>query len=205
MDGTENVVETSVSNPETGKTPESQPQIDWSKVDLSKIPAEVVKSHPEYQKVLGESVERRQTIKAMREQLAQLETGTKPEPTTPAQPISDLEKKFSAELESLRADIRKTEVAQARTQAIKDVPAEFQEFVTGDTVEAVNASAAKVLAALGKRPAPPATTSPGLPGIAGNTDTEKATSIVNRIYGKGSNNPFDPAQQILAGGGGIEK
>lgn len=207
MDGTEKVVETSVSTPETGDKPEVQ--IDWSKVDWSKvqIPETVVKSHPEYQKVLSESVERRQTIKTMKEQLAKSETGTSTETTQqPAtQPASDLEKKFADEIANLRAEIRKTEVAQARAQALKDIPEEFQGFVTGDTVEAINASAANVKTALGKRPAPPPTTSTGLPGIAGNTDAEKANSIVASIFGEGNANPFDPGQQIRAGGGGIQK
>jgi hypothetical protein len=57
--------------------------IDWSKIDPKTIPAEVIKQTQAFGEVLTESVERRQQIKALKEQVAGVGE-PKPDPKAPA-------------------------------------------------------------------------------------------------------------------------
>lgn len=53
----------------TGEGEQAAPQIDWSTIDPSTIPAEVVKKTSEYKGVLDESISRRKTIAALKDTL----------------------------------------------------------------------------------------------------------------------------------------
>lgn len=67
-----------------GEQGNTVPQIDWTKVDPSTIPLEVIKQNPEYKQVLDESIKRRQKIAKLTETLDDKPQGdTQEKPKTP--------------------------------------------------------------------------------------------------------------------------
>lgn len=67
-----------------GEQGSTVPQIDWSKIDPSTIPVDVIKQNPEYKQVLDESIKRRQKIAKLTETLDDKPQGdTQEKPKTP--------------------------------------------------------------------------------------------------------------------------
>ena len=96
--------------------------IDWNKVDLASVPETLVKEHPAFKKVLGETIERRQQIKTLREQLEALE-GEKPaQQQQVAKPDAANQSDLAAQLARLSqemADIRNQTSQSLRADLVK--------------------------------------------------------------------------------------
>lgn len=165
-------------------------KIDWSKVDWSQVPAtalpeEVVKATPTAKALLEETIQRRQTIKQLKDALAekpaeQPKADAKPDASTDAPEwAKTLIEKVSAFEKQTQA--QKVEAAIQAALTTNKLPAEARKFIVGDTPEAVAQSAAD----LAKMFTPSDPTSAGNPaGVGGGDIQSRAMQIIkNRIEG----------------------
>lgn len=192
---------TGASAPPTTTEQKPETTIDWSKVSADTIPADLVKQTPLYKDVLGESIERRQQIAKLKEQVAT--PPQTPEATSTPNSVQEALDRV-AKLEKSLAEERAN---SWRVQAAKEaqLPDKFANRLVGTTYEEVLADAKSIAEALPKpaagQTAPPASANPG--NAAGD---EKDTTMLNRITARmganfGVTSPFDPGVQRQAGGG----
>lgn len=127
-------------------------KIDWSKVDWSKVPVDVlpedvIKATPTAKTLLEETIQRRQTIKQMKEALGEKPTDA----PSKTEPKSDDEmpawaKAIMGEVQSIKQQTAKQEldkVVDAQMKALK-LPETVRKFVTGNTAAEVVANAAEL-------------------------------------------------------------
>lgn len=196
--------------PTTSTTPTKQPAqpnettIDWSKLDVSQIPADVIEKHAAYKAVLSESIERRKTI----QQLKQTPTEASGEA------VSDGNKGVD-KLAQLEASVNKLIELQERDALTRtrdllaakyNVPANRVQYIAGSTAEELEKSAKD----LGEEKR-----SGGVTGNAGAGngagDGDVLGAMKNRIRAKmqdkGVENPspFEAGVQRLRGGGPVQK
>jgi hypothetical protein len=194
-------VGTGASAPQTEQT--TQASVDWSKITADAIPAEVIKQHPLYKSVLGESIERRQEIAELKKQV----------PTTPAQPptataeAKDPVREALDRVAKLEQAMEQERVQNWRVQAAREagIPEKFATRLVGTTLEEMLADAKSIAEALPKSQATSQTVPPSsVPGnAAGN---ERDTTMLNRITARmgstyGVMSAFDPGIQRQVGGG----
>ena len=191
----------------TGASAPEQVTVDWSKVSVDAIPADVIKQHPLYKSVLGESIERRQEI-------AELKKAVPPTPASPPSPagesIPDPVREALDRVAKLEQALAEERVQNWRLSAVKaaELPEKFASRLVGTTYEEILADAKSIAADLPKPPAPgqPAPPPSAVPGnAAGN---ERDTTMLNRITSRmgstyGVASPFDPGIQRQAGGGRV--
>lgn len=140
---------------EQQKQGENPKSVDWASIKADEIPVDVIKKHPEYAKILSESVERRQKIKELKTTLeATLGEEPQKKPEQKSQdPLADNPPAWAksiieavSELQNATQTAKREGMVNAALQA-NNLPEGAAQFVTGNTVEEINASA-KSLAAL---------------------------------------------------------
>lgn len=188
-----------------GASAPEQGTVDWSKISVDAIPADLVKQHPLYKSVLGESIERRQEIAELKKQV----------PTTPASPPTptgetkdDPVREALDRVAKLEQALAEERVQNWRLQAVKaaELPEKFASRLVGSTYDEILADAKSIAADIPKPPAsgqtaPPPSAVPG--NAAGN---ERDTTMLNRITSRmgtnfGVGSVFEPGIQRQAGGG----
>ena len=191
--------------------------IDWTKVDPTDIPADVIKKTGTFGDVLTETVERRRTISELRQRLTELEaaqskeedkeketpqeTPTTDDPATAAllNAINSLAGRIDKLDEAEKSRARETLVASALKE--HKLPAGAGEYIKGDTAEAIAASAAALAEIMGTNKAP----NFGEGGGSGEANDQLASireHIRSRIQGTHEEpHPFDPGVQRQKGGG----
>lgn len=186
-------------------TPTNQPAaIDWSKVDPNSIPTDVIKKHPEYTVVLKETIERRQTIKQLKDQLngteeqpAQAPVVPKDKPTGENDRISRLENL----IESLATTIQTQTVTSVRERVAAEFKLDLKDEVTnrllrGSNEQELTASAKDILALRQTT-----TTSPGNPGGYKSNESLKQRVMAGIKGGQEATSVFSPEVQSDMGGG----
>lgn len=187
----------------TGNQQQQQTSVDYSKINPTDLPLDLIKQHPEYQKVLTETIDRRKQIAKMREQFDAAE-GVKPE-VKPIEQVQQPVAALDAETLALLSDIRKERAVKAERDAVKplatkhNVPEEYWDMITGSTDAEKEAKAIK-LGALALKSG----TSTGNAGASGGDDAA-SQRIIARLKGDAdplkATNPFDPGIQRQKGGG----
>lgn len=188
---------------------QQQQAIDWAKVDAKVLPEDVVKQSPAYKSLLSESVERRQQIKSLREQLETLEGDAK-KPIQQQAPQQGSEE-VPAWAKGLIEDVKTLKTAtgeNARSEMVNaaiakhNLPKEAHLYIQGSDMASIEASAAGLVplmvAGAGSAGNPGAGNASGLDSlrariqekVRGNTKPIADTSI------------FDVGVQRQKGGGG---
>lgn len=200
-------------NGSTGNTEGKTEKVDWSKVSVADIPETLLKETPAYKKVLNESIERRQKIKSLREQMSKLESeeettdtnsktktenqNTQNQDETQEEPAWVKEMRlFKESLEKINqnnlVDWRK--VAGEKT----GLKGSVLDNLTGTTLQEVLASAQKIASELGIAP-PSGNDSVGNPAqTRDKTVLERAKKILN---GENGQEVFNPNVHKQMGGG----
>lgn len=180
--------------------------IDWSKIDPSQIPLDVLKKTDAYAEILSESIERRKKIKALQEQV---EPPQKPEAVEPSADVADplvkaiterfasLEEKLNNQLQALESAKQKT--AKEAVMAQYQIPEELGQFITGSTPEEL-AQAAQVLSK-NLRIGPEGNVGSGNASEDTDPITSMAKRIRDRLEGKAESNIFSPGTHRQSGGG----
>lgn len=132
----------------------SQPrEIDWSAVDPTDLPDEVIKQHPLFQTVLRESIERRKKIRALTEDQPEpkqrQQEQPQEQPQTQVQQSDDMPawaQQLAEEFQSIRQVIQQSQEVQIqdrREAVIKEygLPKEAAKFLNGSSVEDITAQA----------------------------------------------------------------
>ncbi len=168
------------------------------------ITDDVIKNHPLYKAVLEESIGRRLEIDKLKKQIPVVsETLTTPA-ITPTQVVPD---EVQAQLKVLKEQLESLVQTSAQTErqklvasalAAHKLDADDAAYISGNTVDEINASAAKFAARANK---PAAGSSPSSP--AHNAETI-SNSIKDRIAGKNRVHPLDPGVQTNKGGGVLD-
>lgn len=192
---------------------QNKPQtIDWSKVKVEDIPVDVVKQHKLYKDTLGESVQRRQSIKEYRQQMAELQNklaeldGEKPQPK-PDTNGETPKPEADPVLEAIKAEyiaFHQQEEYEKKLKAVAtkhNIPEEYYTNITGDTPEEMEVSAANLAKLILK-----SGISSGNPGGEPDALAPIKQRILERVKGdndplKGGLSPFDPGIQKSKGGG----
>lgn len=131
---------------QTGGTPnEAQVKpIDWASIDPTSIPADVLKKHPEFTKVLDESIQRRQENKRLKAALA-LEDGEVVEDNAKQKPPTQeqLLQQVLSRLDKLDAAENEKRTNDARLEAAKQagIPADLVSRIQGNTAAEMLADA----------------------------------------------------------------
>lgn len=172
-------------------------QIDWSSVT---IPTHVVRETPEYKELLAESIERRQTISAMKRD-AEKPPDENAQPTQPEQP--ELDPTVAALVQQVQAltqivqNGQQSERDRARAQLMKEhgIPEALASMITGETVEDMT-TAAKTLAqfVVPRRP------ESDIPSGASPTGNEDIIEQAKRRVQGTETDIFNPVLQTTLGG-----
>lgn len=188
-------------------TPTNQPAaIDWSKVDPTTIPADVVKKHPEYTTVLKETIERRQTIKQLKDQLNGQEGEPAPQPPVAPKDVKptgddDRFNKLEKLIESLATTIQTQTVNTTREKVAAEFKLDLKDEVTNRLLRGSNEqeliASAKDILALKQT----STTSPGNPGGFKNNESLKQRVMQGIKGGQEATSIFSPDVMSDMGGG----
>jgi len=149
-------------------------KIDWSKVPVDALPEDVIKETPVAKKLLNETIERRKTIKQMKEALEDkpAEDATKPTAKTD-DAVPEWARQLMTKVESIETTTKQKDADKTvdEQMAIHKLPADVREFLTG-TPDEIKSKAAKLAKTYTQHDG----TSPG----AGGTDGKDSSDIVNR-------------------------
>lgn len=202
------VVESVTPTPATTTSkPASAPNeatIDWSKVNPADIPQELVEKHAAYKAVLTESIERRNTIKELKQQSPAGVQANSADNTNP----------LAAEVKALQGSVNKLLELQERDALTNarnslatqyNVPASRVKYIVGDTAEQMEQAAKELGEQRGG-------------GVSGNSlagngagDADALGALRNRIRAKAQDrgvetpSPFEPGIQRNRGGGPQQK
>lgn len=191
----------------SGSPAPTTPVVDWSKVDLTAIPEDVIKSSPLYKQVLSESIERRRENADLKQKIQQTEVKL-PEGDQPewAKNLVNTVNEQNKILVALTAQTAKSERESIATK--HGIPAEMVGLIAGENIADFEANAAVIGAALKK--------SGGV--ISGNASAGNAASGGDQLSGvrnrlkqgmneKGELAPsiFNPGTQTTRGGGAMVK
>ena len=176
-------------------------KIDWSKIDWTKVPVDavpesVVKATPTGKSLLEETIQRRQTIKQMKEAL-----GEKPaEQTTPTQTpkpddMPDWAKQILGEVEAIKTNTQATAIKTATDAAMQQykLPENARQFLVGNSPDEI-AAKAKDLSAMFT---PNDTTSPGNPGTRSGGDIHSRAKAVIKARIDGAKPVADTGNSIF--------
>ncbi len=194
---------------EQGGTPEQKPAdsgaIDWTKIDLTTVPEDVIKSHPLYKGVLDESINRRKEIATLKANQPADKTTE-----TPKEPVTELDK-VMAQLNKVNEFI--TEVSKDRDLGVRKsaaktagIPEEFASRLSGTNYDEYLADAQALKPLVGTTGNNKITdnSSPTNPANSGERDKSMFNQMKARMNGQASVNPFSPGFQKQAGGGPID-
>jgi len=184
-------------------------EIDWSKVDVTKIPDDVLKKTPAYQKVLDESIQRRKKLNA-KKQTPENKKVTKPDPVDEEDADEDGDE--VSELRQIVHELREERMVELRVRAAEKFGLNpdnkyHMRLIEGSNLQEMMASAKEAAEGLGinadsgkEKRRPDGTKIPGNPGGAEDRK-EMSKRIRDRLTGSEALNPFDPGQQRMTGGG----
>lgn len=159
-------------------------KIDWKQVPVTALPEEVIKATPTAKALLEETIQRRQTIKQLKDALAEKPAET-PKPETQSMPDDTpmWAKQLIEKVSSFEQQTQAQKIQSAVDAALvaNKLPAEARKFIVGDTPEAIATSAAD----LAKMFAPSDPTSAGNPagGVGGDIQSRAMQIIKQRIDG----------------------
>lgn len=183
--------------PETPNT--DTPTVDWTKIDPTTIPVDVLKRSPEYTRVLEESIARRKLIADLRSQVTK--DDPQPETPKPTPPVTDVNPEIKEALDFIK-ELRKQQSEQSAIDLRRKAAAEVglepddHEVLKGSTYDELVASGRQFVKRFGL--------GSGRVGDGGQApiDTMR-TRLVERMKSGGSNpdDIFDPAFQRSKGGG----
>ena len=170
-----------------------------SEIDWSKVPEDVIKNHPLYKSVLTESIQRRQELAELKKQLApptdQPKTEDKPDKLSIfEQELAELRKVVAEQAEREKLHSRSALVNAAA--AAHKIPADLHKYITGDTAEAIAASAAE----LAKHVKPEQVAPPPANPAQDAKDQSLLKAVTERMANVGGQSPFDPGFQRQLGG-----
>ena len=190
--------------------------IDWSKVDPNSIPESVLKNNKAYSDVLTETIQRRQTIKELREKLTDKPQNQEKSKDEPNQNQSQIPNELQQQLDSMK-EIMQGLVQNAQNQQAQSIAALRQQAAVkfgiksdavrdrlqGNDATTIFADAEKVAKELGIQ-APPDRT-----GKVGNPNIQRDKAVLNRVEAmiQGKRNPVDPYSPDLhaaLGGGYVD-
>lgn len=190
---------------------ETKSEIDWTKIDPTAIPEDLIKKNPAYKTVLDESVRRRQEIKKLRDDAKKLGTEEEAEDKSSVkkdnaesnkEEIPAWAKQILDEFNAMKGSSLETWKQEAATEyGIKSKT--VIKTLEGKTKDEVFASAKTIAEELGiPKPAP----SPANPKISvGNPNQQRDKSVLEqakaRMRGTETVNIFDPKVQEKLGGG----
>lgn len=220
----EEVIETQAgqeNQPQEGQNPDAtQPnkptEIDWSTVDVSQIPADVIKKTTAYKDVLTESIQRRQTISSLKDMLEEKKPDDNPKnpvPNNGNDATDDQDDSRLARLERMVSSLVKDSDTENRIRAAKaagfdDSQASYLAGrLTGDTYDEYVADAKKFAEFMppkteGSNKGGGSTLSPNNPAPGGKDDSMKARLAAQvRALNNADSNPFTPGAAAQAGGG----
>lgn len=172
------------------------------------ISEEVIRNSPAYRALLSESIERRQMIAALKQELEALkpkETAQTPQTPASSEPVSALEKQIAALAEMVEGLTKRVENdAKARVDMTRagliqqhNIPSELQGFVNGATEDEVRAQVNALLPYI-----TPAKSNVGAGNVGAPVSDEDLISQMRGILeGKPAFDPFDPGIQRKMGGG----
>ena len=111
--------------------------INWEEVKVDDIPVDLLKQSKAYKDLMSESVERRQTIKRMRDAM------NEPEEETSAEPQEITLTSLQEQLTQLTTILvqRDTDTARNMIAAEFNIPENLQKYIQGDSAEAMKESA----------------------------------------------------------------
>lgn len=163
------------------------------------ISEDAIRNHPLYQELLSESIQRRQTIAALK---AEMRVAQTPEPAPAEQPpsgeLDELRNMVAALTQRIEQD-QQTRIDRARRDAIArfNVPEELQEFVVGDSEDVITSRAERL-----RGPQPHQGTTP-VGGGSQEPDEDLLNRVKARITGKDQPNVFAPGIHRTLGGGPV--
>lgn len=184
--------------------------IDWTKVKSTDIPLELVKDSPEFKKVLQETIERRQKIKALTTDLDNVLEGKKPEDkpeskTKESQGDTDNGmpewfRPFAAKMENMdKSNLENWRANAGKVTGLGKSPT-ILKTISGNSEAEVLVNAQKIASELG-------ITAPVVQTSVGNVTGERDRTISERAkkYNRGqrSNDVFNP-EFAKAHGGSFE-
>lgn len=193
----------------TEKTTTTVTPIDWSTVDVSKIPEEVVKKHTAYTKVLDESIQRRQKISELRKLTSEEKEETKTEPiktdVIPVNDFSRLEKIVQDLTETIQGE-RSSNLEGWRKQAAEEYGLKGNKIIgtlTGKSFDEVMADAKSIADELG---IPKPVKQPGKVGNATNqTNRSALEQAKKRMNGTDAHDVYGMDFQRSMGGGYVDE
>lgn len=122
-------------------------KIDWSKVPVDALPEEVIKETPTAKALLQETIERRKTIKQMKEALGEKPEG-EPKAAAPKSDDSMPEwaKLLMGEVQSIKQTTQQQELAKVVDAQMKErkLPETVRKFITGNNPAEIIANAAEM-------------------------------------------------------------
>ncbi len=189
------------SQTEQAQNVDAPVQVDWTKIDAKTIPAEVLKQHPEYQKVLSESIQRRKEKQELKKLLEEKDESETPAPD-PKAPVKD--KGEMPEPDPILEALKNWYIDRQYDQIVEgvakkyNIPSEYYQNITGETEAELEASAANLAKLVVK-------SSAGNPGNSEDNEETKTNRMIKRMQDEtkaiGGPSPFDPGVQRQKGGG----
>lgn len=184
-------------------------EIDWSKIDPTKIPEDVIKKTPGYKKVLDESVTRRKKLQEVKKTA---------KPVQREEPVDDdddgddvgtnseiemLKRQLNALVEVQSKSLRVQAAEKAGLDPTNDV---HMQLITGNDLTEMLASAKRVADAFGIKPNAKRNQRNSADSIDANPGNEQEMNamrkkIRERLDGGVASNPFEPGTQRMIGGG----
>lgn len=169
------------------------------------ISEEMIKAHPLYKSLLEESITRRQTIAALKQELEAKQAPASPAPEPPkkdADPIdariASLTDMISKLTERIEGD-HKARVEMTRSSLIQQhgIPAQLQGFVNGTTEDEIRTQVNALLPFITPTPSNVGAGNTGVPV----SDEDLVAQMHGILDGKPNFDPYDPAIQRKLGGG----
>lgn len=189
MDDTQGVNETNEPTQETNQV----------------ISEDAVKNHPLYQQLLSESIERRQTIKQLKEQI-----DSKPVSQESLQTSSDVDplQMVMNELAQLKQSLQQTTLTAKREAIVAKyaIPEDAQDLLTATDAEQLEVQAQKLSNILRKspKPAPQDVSDAGVNSDPSNNVSDLQKRVMARLKGTADNfNPMTDAKLAVNAGGGV--
>lgn len=197
----------STESPVEGQETESQKPsnensgtIDWSKIDSTQIPEDVIRKHPAYNQVKEEAIQRRKENTRLKKALASDEEGgehsaaqTPNESEVDISKLSPFERLMYQKMQALEQSTAQT-VAEANWVRVKtefDLEDDDREFIRGTTYDDMSKSAKKYVERVGKNKRQYESSPAGDGSVMSPTDSFRAR-MQARMSGKsGMSNPFD--------------
>lgn len=221
-----------MSNPENGQAPNDQQQgtatdpnvnagnnntqgstVDWSQVDVSAIPEDVIKKSALYQGVLTESIQRRQEISRLK---GEQKPADEQKPQQPDNKPNDQISQLASQLQQITQTMDNWNKQQDKLNRINaaqsvGLDVSLADRLEGSSYDEYLTDAKKLADMFGVKPAnnnqsnkQQDNSSPSNPA-GDKRDQGMLNSIKDRMYNGQAANPFSPGFQTKMGGGVFDK